>query len=201
MNLSTRMVTVLTSVGLLSGGFLAGVGLLTKERIALNKQREIEAAIIEVIPGTRASEKLYEEKDLAVYSGKDEEGKFMGFAIHVSGMGFQDKITFILGTNASLNKIYNLYVIEQKETPGLGAKITDRKSFLQFWENKDCSNVLTLHKPAVRSPEELGPSEINTITGATISSEAVLNTANSSLERVRLLIKEGKFSSEGQDVN
>ena len=42
MKLSTRMVVVLTSIGLLSGSFLATVGHLTKERIALNKQREIE---------------------------------------------------------------------------------------------------------------------------------------------------------------
>jgi len=41
MSLSSRMVIVLTAVGLLSGGFLASVGMLTKERIAFNKQMEI----------------------------------------------------------------------------------------------------------------------------------------------------------------
>ena len=201
MSLSTRMVAVLTSVGLLSGGFLAGVGLLTKERIALNKQREIEEKITEVVPGAYSSEKFYEEKDLTVYGGKDGEGKLIGFALHASGMGFQDKITFMMGTNTSLTKIYSLDILEQTETPGLGAKVDDKKSFLRFWENKDCSSVLTLRKPAASSPEELGPSEINTITGATISSEAILNTANSSLERVRQLIKEGKVSSGGQGAN
>jgi len=195
------MVAVLTSVGLLSGGFLAGVGLLTKERIALNKQREIEEKITAVVPGTYSSEKFYEEKDLTVYGGKDGEGKLIGFALHASGMGFQDKITFMMGTNTSLTKIYSLDILEQTETPGLGAKVDDKKSFLRFWENKDCSSVLTLRKPAASSPEELGPSEINTITGATISSEAILNTANSSLERVRQLIKEGKVSSGGQGAN
>ena len=201
MSLSTRMIAVLTSVGLLSGGFLAGVGLLTKERILLNKQQEIEEKISEVVPGTYSSEKVYEEKDLAVYSGKDKDGKLIGFAIYTSGMGFQDKITFMMGTNLFLTRIFSLAIIEQTETPGLGAKIDDNKSFLQFWENKDSSNPLTLHKPAASSPEELGPSEINTITGATISSEAVLNTANRSIERVRQLIKEGKVSSEGQDAS
>jgi RnfABCDGE-type electron transport complex G subunit len=173
---------------------------LTKERIALNKQREIEAAVTEVIPGTYSSEKFYEEKDLTVYGGKDKEGKLIGFAIHASGMGFQGKITFMMGTNSSLTRINSLAILEQKETPGLGAKITDKKSFLQYWENKDSSSVLTLRKPAVSSPEELGLSEINTITGATITSEAILNTVNSSLGRVRQLIKEGKVSSGGQDA-
>jgi electron transport complex protein RnfG len=66
MSLSSRMVIVLTSVGLLSGSFLATVGTLTKERIALNIQREIEEAIAHVIPGTVSSEKLYEEKGLTI---------------------------------------------------------------------------------------------------------------------------------------
>lgn len=196
MNLSTRMVVVLTAIGLLSGGLLTSVGLLTEERIALNKQREIEAAIIQVVPGTRSSENFYEEKDLSVYGGKNEEGILIGFGILTSGIGFQDKITFMLGTNTSLTKINSLNIIDQKETPGLGAKITDRKFFLQYWENKDCSISLSLHRPAVSAPEELGPSEINTITGATVSSEAVLDAVNSTLERLRKLKNEGKLSKK-----
>lgn len=201
MNLSTRMVVVLTSIGLLSASFLAAVGLLTKERIALNKQREIDEAIILVVPGTHSSQKLYEDKDLSVYGGKDEEGALIGFAVHASGVGFQDKITFMLGTNISLTRIRSLTILDQKETPGLGAKITDRESFLMYWENKDSSSTISLRKPAVSSPDELSPTEINSITGATISSEAVLNAVNSSLEQVRRLIKEGKLSSEEQDAD
>jgi RnfABCDGE-type electron transport complex G subunit len=195
------MVIVLTSIGLLSGSFLATVGHLTKERIALNKQKEIEEAIIQVVPGTMSSQKLYEERDLSVYGGKDEEGKIIGFAIHASGIGFQDKITLMLGTNTSLERTNRLAILDQKETPGLGAKITDAESFLKFWENRDCSEAISLRKPAVRSAEELLPSEINTITGATISSEAVLSIVNSSIEHTRRLLKEGKLSSEAQDVN
>ncbi len=201
MKLSTRMVVVLTSVGLLSGSFLATVGHLTKERIALNKQRETEEAIIQVVPGTVSSQKLYEERDLSVYGGKDEEGNIVGFAIKASGNGFQDKITLMLGTNTSLKKINRLAILDQKETPGLGAKITDRDSFLKYWENRDCSGTISLRKPAVSAAEKLLPSEINTITGATISSEAVLRIVNTSLEQVREIIKEGKLSSEAQDVN
>ncbi|NIM58290.1 MAG: FMN-binding protein [Candidatus Aminicenantes bacterium] len=201
MKLSVRMVVVLTSIGLLSGSFLATVGHLTKERIALNKQREIEEAIIQVIPGTVSTQKLYEERDLSVYGGKDEQGTVIGFAIHASGIGFQDRITLMLGTNTSLERTNRLAILDQKETPGLGAKITDAESFLQYWENRDCSGAISLRKPAARSAEELLPSEINTITGATISSEAVLGIVNSSLEHTRRLLKEGKLSSEAQDVN
>ena len=201
MSLYVRMVVVLTVVGLLSGSFLATVGILTKDRIALNKQREIQEAIISVVPGTEMSEKLYEEKDLSIYGGKDPEGNLIGFGILASGIGFQDKISFMLGTNMSLTTIKKLKIIEQKETPGLGAKIEDEDVFLKFWENKDCSESLTLRKPAVKTSEELGPTEINTITGATISSESVLKIVNSAHERVRQLIKEEAFQIGEPDVN
>lgn len=201
MNLSSRMVIVLTSVGLISGSFLASVGLLTKERIALNKQRETEAAIVTVVPGTTNSQIVYEEEGFIVYEGKEDNGNLAGFAIYASGTGFQGKITLMYGTDSSMTKIKFLTIIEQRETPGLGSKITDIEAFLRYWENKDMSSSLTLHKPAASSPEELAPTEVNTITGATISSEKVLEIVNLSLERLRNLKKEGKLSSEEQDAS
>jgi len=190
------MIVVLTSVGLLSGGFLATVGLLTKERIALNKQREIEEAIITVVPGTEISQKLYEERDLSIYGGRDETGAIVGFAIQASGVGFQDKITLMFGTDTSITRIIRLAILDQKETPGLGAKITDKESFLQYWENKDCTQPLSIRKPPSSLAQDLSSAEVNTITGATISSESVLNTVNISLVRLRALKKEGKFNLE-----
>jgi len=201
MSLYSRMVIVLTSVGLISGSFLATVGTLTKEQIALNIQREIEEAIVHVIPGAVRSEKLYEEKDLTIYGVKDGDGALIGFGILAAGVGFQDRIALMLGTNISLTRTKKMRIIEQKETPGLGANIDDEETFLIFWENKDCSEPLSLRKPAVKTPEELSPMEINTITGATISSESVLKIVNSALERARQLIKEGAFQIGEPDDN
>lgn len=201
MSLSSRMIIVLTSVGIISGGFLASVGHLTKNRIALNKQMQIEEAIVSVVPGTSSSQKLYEEKDFIVYAGKDNNGNLLGYAIYTSGTGFQDKIELMYGINLSLSIINCLTILEQKETPGLGAKITDKESFLKYWDNRDSSGSLSLHKPAASSLEELSQAEINTITGATISSEKVLQIVNLSLEQLRSLKKEGKFGSEEKDAN
>ena len=198
MNLSSRMVVVLTAVGLISGGFLAAVGLLTKDRIALNKKQEIERAIVSVVPGTVASETLYEEKDFVVYGGLNEAGDLQGYAVYTSGVGFQDKIILMIGTDATLSRLNSLVVLDQKETPGLGAKIVDRTSFLVYWENKDFTHPFSLRKPPVPSPQELAASEVNTITGATISSEAVLNIVNTAREKVKTLSEEGKLVSGGQ---
>ena len=199
MNLSSRMIIVLTAVGLLSGGFLAAVGILTKDRIAENKRLEIERAIIAVVPGSTAGETLYEEKDFTVYAGKDEAGGLKGFAVYSTGIGFQDKIIIMIGVDPSLSRLNSLVVLDQKETPGLGAKITDRTSFLSSWEEKDFTQPFSLRKPPAPSPDSLAASEVNTITGATISSEAVLNIVNAAREKVKALQEEGKLALGGKD--
>jgi len=201
MSLNLRMIVVLTAVGLIAGGLLSVVNILTAERIELNRLREIEEAITQVVPGTVTSEIRHEEENLIVYSGKDAAGKELGYAVYASGTGFQDIIKIMFGTDPSVEKLYSLTVLEQKETPGLGAKITDRNAFLEYWENKDVRQPLTLRKPAVASPQDLSATEVNTITGATISSQKVLDTVNLSLERLRRALQEGILEKEDQDAD
>ena len=196
MSLSARMIIVLSLVGLISGAFLAGVAKLTEERIALNIQAEIQEAIKEVVDEAEVDQLVYEEEDFFVYRELDDENQLAGFAIQVTGVGFQDKITMMFGLDASLKEITGLTIIDQKETPGLGAKIEDWDAFLQFWENRDATGLLTLHKPPASSINELQPTEINTITAATISSTKVLEIVNRSLQRVRELITQGKIKTE-----
>lgn len=201
MSLSSRMIIVLTTVGLISGGFLVGVAKLTKERIAINIQAKIEEAIKKVVDDAEISNVLYEEDDLVIYRELEDDGDLAGFAIQATGVGFQDKITLMFGLDETLTKITGLTIIDQKETPGLGAKITEWDAFLQFWEDRDGTGLLSLRKPPVRAPEELLATEINSITAATISSRKVLKIVNLSLDKVRELIAKGTITSEEHDGN
>ena len=201
MTLSVRMIVVLTAVGLISGGMLSVVNLLTAERIELNRLKEIEEAITQVVPGTVSSQKLFEDDAITIYVGRNVTGQELGYAVYASGTGFQDIIVMMFGTDPAIETIHSLTILEQKETPGLGAKITDQQAFLRYWQGKDIRQPLTLRKPAVGSPEELGVSEINTITGATISSDKVLGIVNLSLERLREIKQAGKLESGASHVN
>ena len=201
MSLSTRMILVLTLVGLISGGFLAGVAKLTKERIALNVQAEIEEAIQEVVDEADVNQVLHEEEDLVIYKESKDTGELSGFAIQATGVGFQDKITLMVGLDPAMKQITGLTIISQSETPGLGAKIEDWDAFLQFWESRDATGPLTLRKPPSPTVEELLPSEINTITAATISSKKVLEIVNFSIERMRELLRQGTIAIERKDGN
>lgn len=195
MSLSTRMVVVLTAIGLLSGSLLSIVGTVTKERIRLNRIKEIERAVLLVVPAASTSQTLYEENNFAIHLAKKEDGEAAGYGLQAAGSGFQDKITVIIGTNLDLTRITSLTIIDQKETPGLGAKITDKMAFLRYWENRDCTGALKLRKPPVEDPAALRPEEVNAITGATISSQSVLNIVNTALARAKQLLAEGKFTS------
>jgi len=201
MSLSMRMIVVLSAIGLISGGFLTGVAKLTREKIALNIQAEIEEAINEVVDNAEINTIIFEEEDLTIYKESDDTGQLAGYAVQATGVGFQDKITLIFGLDKTVTRITGMSIINQKETPGLGAKITDWDTFLQFWEDRDATGPLTLRKPAAGKPEELLPSEINTITAATISSRKVLEIVNLSLERMRNLINEGTILREPKDGN
>jgi RnfABCDGE-type electron transport complex G subunit len=193
------MILVLTMVGLISGGFLAGVAALTKEKIALNMQAEIEEAIKVVVDEAEVNQVVHEADDFVVYRELEEDGDLAGFAVQATGVGFQDKITLMFGLDASLEEITGLTIIDQKETPGLGAKIEDWDTFLQFWENRVATDILTLRKPPVDRIDKLLPTEINTITAATISSKKVLEIVNLALKMVRELVKQGKISTESKN--
>jgi electron transport complex protein RnfG len=201
MSLSARMILILSLVGLISGGFLAGVATLTKERIAMNVQAEIERAIQEVVDDAAVNQVVHEGENFLIYRELGEDGHLVGFAVQATGVGFQDKITLMFGLDASFKKITGLTIIDQKETPGLGAKIEDWEDFLQFWENRDASKFLTLRKPPVKTINELLPTEINTITAATISSKKVLEIVNLSLKRLRELIEQNKIRTGETDGN
>lgn len=195
MSLTVRMITVLTVVGLISGSFLAVVGMLTEARIEQNRLDEINRAITKVVPGAVSGEIIFEGETLTVYSGKDREGHQTGYAVYTSGTGFQDVITLMVGVNPGLTEIHNLTILEQTETPGLGAKITSEKEFLRYWEDRSAEQKLELQQPAVDSPEQLDPHQVNTLTGATISAQKVVDIVNRALAQMKTLKQEGRLES------
>ncbi len=107
----------------------------------------------------------------------------------------------MFGTDIEVTKLTRLTILKQTETPGLGANIESEDLFLRFWEDRDIQAELTLHKPAASSPNELTPTEINTITGATISSESVLKIVNLSLEKLKEKIETGQLGGSEKDGN
>jgi electron transport complex protein RnfG len=182
------MVFVLTFVAVVSSGLLAYFAVYTQPYIDKNKKKEIEQAIMEVIPGVKKSEPIINESKFKIFKGFDEKGEVKGYAVYTIGTGFQDMITLMFGIDKDLKTLFSLKVLDQKETPGLGAKITDDTEFLRFWKNKNIEEGIRLAKH-LKEMKELKINEVNAISGATISSRAVVKIINDALNKVKKEVK------------
>ncbi len=182
------MVFVLTFVAVIASGLLAYFAVYTQPYIEKNKQKEIDKAIKEVVPGVKTSKIIIDESKFKVFQTMNDKEEKIGYAIYIVGTGFQDMITLMFGVDNDFKTLYSLDVLDQKETPGLGAKITDKNEFLQFWKNRDIEGEIKLVKPP-KSLNELKNNEVNAISGATISSRSVVKIINNAIKKAKEKIK------------
>lgn len=85
--------------------------------------------------------------------------------------------------DSAITKMTGMEVLESQETPGLGAEIAGdfRKQFSGLSVARDIEYVKN------KKPEE--PYQIESITGATISSRAVVSMLNKRIEEIRKAIR------------
>ena len=196
MNVVKQMFIVLIIVGVMSSLVLAASYTFTKPRIEQHKLEELQQSILVVLPDATTYEEV-SSGELQVYHGLTENNESAGYAVIAEGSGFQGKIKMIVGINAAKDTVLGMRVLEQVETPGLGAKIaeeTEKEDFFeQFAGLKLDMSSLSEKSAATEGPgtAELisyvknvtptDPNEVQAITGATISSKAVVEILNQSL--------------------
>lgn len=184
-----KMILVLTLTAVVAAGLVGFVAQQTAPLIRENAARQLKQGINDVLPGLKDYEERFKADGLEIYEGKDHSGKTVGYAIVKAGAGFSDRIKLIFGIDSNLSEIHALKVLEHKETPGLGAKITDQLIFLQFWQGKSVARPIRYAKPP-RPRENLKENEVNAVTGATISSEAVVAAVNDAVADAKKILGE-----------
>jgi electron transport complex protein RnfG len=172
-------------LSLLYGGALAGVQTALSGKIADNKRNETYSVIPDLVSGADAAktvESLVKGKDgkeSRVYKVFAADGEHKGWVVAASGQGFADRIELLIGLDASLATITGLYVLDQKETPGLGDYITGR-DFRDRFKGRPTDKPLVVVKS-----EPQADNEVRAITGATISSESVSGIVNAALANLK----------------
>lgn len=185
MNKIVQMLLVLTTIGIISGGLLAYISSWATPFIIAIQKAETEAAIFRVQPKGKYYQGV-ENLDFELYKVTNEKNEKIGFAIVYEGNGFSGKIRLIAGLSEDLNSISAIEILQQIETPGLGTKITEEPFTSQF------NNIITTPKLVwVKGKKPVNPNEIQTITGATISSKAVVDILNQGINRLRKLQESG----------
>ncbi len=187
-----KLIVTLAGSGTLAGLLIVVAYHLTQPTIQANKERALAAAVNDVLKSPARYDTYYVAGDQLVttppagdaervFLGRDENGAPKGFALVAAGAGFQDMIRVIFGYDPKGEKVLGMKVLENKETPGLGDKIEKSAAFVgQF---VGAQTPLVGVKPGQGRDDD--PHQIDTITGATISSRAVVRTINTAVERLK----------------
>ena len=182
-----NMVISLTLISIVASAGLGAIYEYTKEPIAqANLMKKIEA-IKQVVP--EFNNNPYDEM-LRISTGEGDSldiyparmnGDIVGYAVSTyTKMGFSGDI-FLMAGFKSNGSIYNITVLEHKETPGLGTKMDEPKFKEQF---------KGIHPAQVNIKVKNDGGQIDGITAATISARAfsdAVQRAYNALEKGGLL--------------
>jgi electron transport complex protein RnfG len=195
-----RQAWLVILLALLYGGALAGVQSTLGRRIEQNKRNETYSKIPGLVgiaePLSEADQKTVRIQEQTVQGQQDAKphrvyqaffhDQLQGWVLPASGLGFADRIDLLIGLDAGLSTITGLYVLDQKETPGLGNNITSEELFLNQFAGKSAGEQLVV----VKTEPVAGKNQIRALTGATISSESVAEIVNQAIQNLRQPIRQ-----------
>lgn len=192
MNISAHMIIVLTVVCLFSGLSLVYMNEYAEPLIEINAEKAMKEAIFKVLPDASTVEKIDHEVKI-IFKGLSEGGDLVGYAFVAEGSGYQGLIKIMVGIDPGFEKLVGIDILESVETPGLGAKITGEEFRNQF------SKIVVIPEiNYVKGKQPENPNEIQSITGATVSSRAVVNILNAFIKDVKEIVPK-TAPSEGGD--
>ncbi len=165
---------ILAAICIVASGLLAGMNSITKDRIITQARIEEEAALKEVMPEGENFEPIKKGEEIIYYKARNKDNKFIGVAFKASGKGYSGVVDTLAGMSQD-GRIVVIKILNQNETPGLGSRIAE-PSFTSRFNKKDL----------------LGLSDVQAITGATISSKAVINAVQAKAKEIQELIKNAR---------
>ncbi len=162
-----NMVLSLSIISLCMSAALGFVYVATKEPINQAKNKKILDAIQAVVP--EFSNNPYEEQytvesfeGVILYPAK-KDGQLVGTAIKTyTNIGYSGFFSIMVGLLPD-GSIHNISVLEQKETPGLGSKMSEPGFKDQFKGKNPAAFKMTVRKDG---------GEVDAITASTITSRA-----------------------------
>ena len=159
-------------------------------RILQNEKDKLNNLMIALISDANDFEKVIEGVEIPgirgkisktdIYKALDSNQKNIGFAFIATGPGFADKIKLVIAVDNRCEKFFGFKVLASNETPGFGDKIKEDYLGEQF--KKAPAGEFELVKAG---DAEKVDSKIVAITGATVSSEAVVKIFNKHIDKIK----------------
>jgi Na+-translocating ferredoxin:NAD+ oxidoreductase subunit G len=165
-----KNVFVLLVLILLSLGLLFYINKLTKPLIDDNKDKAFRdqlSLIFDSFDSFNQKEIFDQNSNYlnTIYEIK-KDNNIIGYALIQKAYGYQSEIILLVGFNLD-KTIKEVRIIEQMETPGIGSKISNNE-FLDKFNNTKKED------------------KVDTITGATVSSIAVINLVKKSFDELMI---------------
>jgi electron transport complex protein RnfG len=182
-----KMIIVLTGVMILSGLVLASASTMFGPMIEENRRQALANSLAAIFGGAEnpSFEQLASE-DPTVYRGTSEGGELLGYAVELEATGYAGGIRMLVGLDARLSDVTGIEIVEQAETPGLGGRISE-ESFQDRFSGLSASGEVQLVK---NRPADASENEVEAISGATISSRAVVTGVNRAIDVAPEVIEE-----------
>ena len=159
-----RLGVTLTVICAVTSLALSFTFLITNPRIEAAAEKKKKEAILSVIKNAESYEPVQTAEGEIYYrvlKGKE----LRGYALPVQAKGYSSTIEMMAGIDLR-GKLTNLSVIKHEETPGLGARIVEiRPGEEEPWFTRQFRG---------KEQQQLDLKNIQAITGATISSRAVI---------------------------
>jgi len=172
---------ILALICVIASGLLAVVNAVTRIKIVAQAQAEEEGGLKEIFPKATHFEPVKSGRDVAYYKAYTKDAEFIGVAFKASGKGYSSTIDTLAGVD-KYGRLTTIKILSQNETPGLGARVAE-PLFIKQFSNK------TIH----------GLLRVQAITGATISSKAVIDSVRKKAEEVRGMVQELKGTIKDEE--
>ena len=204
-NQNVKMVLSLTLIAAISAFLLNMVVMITKPRIEKNKAEYLQQAILEILPESKRIVAYGKEKDRFIIVGQDDpkpffhavfdaQGNLIAVLLQAQGQGYQELVKILFAYDPTSEQLLGIKVLESKETPGLGDRILTDKVFLKSFQKlamplEITGEVLIHSLELTRRGKPKEAWQIDGITGATISSRAVVRILTQGGNRFFPLLK------------
>jgi Na+-translocating ferredoxin:NAD+ oxidoreductase subunit G len=173
-----NMILSLVLISMVMSAALAFVYINTKGPIeAAARQKEIDAIKLVMPVFDSDPEAAKTEKDGVVIYSLSNQNKPVGYAVKTyTDKGFGGHIEIMAGFLPD-GSIYNISVLQHKETPGLGTKLGDLRFSKQFLGKNPADFKLRVKKDG---------GQVDAITAATVSSRAYCDALQRAFDVLRL---------------
>ena len=153
------------------------------------RMRKVSVPIPATLQSELAGTFLAGKSSVELYEGLDEQGNVVSYGLFLYGKGLWGSIEGFGVISSDLKKMVGIDFLKQSETPGLGARITE-KEYKYFYRNLDLGGFyepnagmtpVIMLKTKPQTNIDNSTNSVQAITGATQTSQGVLDMINSNL--------------------